>query len=1101
MPVLPQQKVGKGAGLLHPRFFLPVHRGNDMAVIIHQTNNPSNKVTVAAVQSAGALLLFLLTYWYFYSFGATDLALAPPFDDIYPLLMVLPYLCCPFFILIVHKLGSRALQWVKLVLIATASVVFMVDQSIAASNPVFSSRWTWAYNDLRELNYLSPALNIVGYMAVACLFFVSSHELLITIKDPGEKITIPLAGKAIGIVLVGLIGFGICQEILGRQPVWVSLSSIALLAAGECAVILFSSWQSWRFARTVGPDDDRSEMEPRLTFAQRLRIKPFKGYIFIGLAAWCMFVALYPAQLAFQEGPSNPWGTSVIVGAVVSMFLLVLWWRYQLPPLASFLTITIVSIISPVMLVLGATVIPGFINAAQFFSLAGFESTLAWILYHGILNRARWSPKHTLLATWTWGAWFVVFFHDPLLEIWEMEEALLKLQARAGHVTDPLGTGVGLYYPLLLAIAIAGVACAAGLLAIEIIVKRLQKGRHAAGPGMVVPSTSTQQAASRRLEHERFTPVATRKTQFYALLAVVGVVLSGSIVLTRENVTRNAPVILADMGDHGVLWLANSHDRVLPDYHPDFSTSPRNSTVTVHAMKGEAELVQLVFSPIASKMISFNGYWWSSSAGARGDNKWRSSNGSVVQIPVTSGQVGYINCFNPRIADVLLPWTSFITGSGARQNIPFWLEIDVPRNVSAGLYTTEFEYLTTSYLQRSPRAASLKFTLQLDVWNITKPLNRTMDTCVGLYPENNANVDSLYKLAMQFGADPYSFGANVGQPFSPVVSYNFTSIVFNWTRFDARVQEMLEAGVNQIKLDFYPGIDCRNNAEAVLNGSKNNYLNLIRWFYENASVHLASKLTPWGTTWESETITQHSDEPDPRIDPLSPQAFDLVYKIVHDASQGKIRSMQTFMYEPAFDEWLDSLDIWVLTPDSFSVEVSNRIHSAGHEVWTYANGDNFPGTDFDLRTPLIMSRLRGWIGYRYNITGFLHWVFYWNYNDAGRSGCGYDGRGDGTEIVPHASGYLPTLRLAALRDGLEDNDLLWMLNKTVALAQALAISDPVVTQAIAALSDVDVALGRQQADLTWPLPAVTRAFNHAAQAYMTLRTRCGSLLDRLHALL
>jgi hypothetical protein len=273
------------------------------------------------------------------------------------------------------------------------------------------------------------------------------------------------------------------------------------------------------------------------------------------------------------------------------------------------------------------------------------------------------------------------------------------------------------------------------------------------------------------------------------------------------------------------------------------------------------------------------------------------------------------------------------------------------------------------------------------------------------------------------------------------------------------------------------------------------------WFYENASAHLSSKITPWGTTWESETITQHSDEPDPRIDPLSPQAFDLVYKIVHNASSGKIRSFQTFMYEPAFDEWLDSLDIWVLTPDSFTPEVSAKIHAAGHEVWTYSNGDNFPGTDMDLRTPLIMSRLRGWVDYNYNISGFLHWVYYWNYNDAGRSGCGYDGRGDGTEIVPYEGGYLPTLRLAAFRDGLEDNELLWALNKSIAIAQILDISSPILDEAIATMQSVHVALGKQGADTQWPIPVVTREFNHAARTYIQLRIACGNILEQLNDLL
>jgi hypothetical protein len=201
-------------------------------------------VAAISAQTAGALLLFLLTFWYFYSFGATDLALAAPFDEYYPFLMALPYLGCPLFILVVHRLGSRALQWVKFVLIATASVVFMIDLWIAASDPVFSSRWTWAYNDLRELNYLAPALNVTGYVAAVCLLFLTSYEFLLTNKDPRANVSASLAGRGIGIVLLGFVGFGICQEIMARQPVWVSISIIAWLAVVECAFIMIVSLRS-----------------------------------------------------------------------------------------------------------------------------------------------------------------------------------------------------------------------------------------------------------------------------------------------------------------------------------------------------------------------------------------------------------------------------------------------------------------------------------------------------------------------------------------------------------------------------------------------------------------------------------------------------------------------------------------------------------------------------------------------------------------------------------------------------------------------------------------------------------------------------------------
>ena len=101
------------------------------------------------------------------------------------------------------------------------------------------------------------------------------------------------------------------------------------------------------------------------------------------------------------------------------------------------------------------------------------------------------------------------------------------------------------------------------------------------------------------------------------------------------------------MGDHGVLWLANNYDRVLPNFHPNFAKSPHNSVIDVYAMKGEDELVQLVFSPLASKMISFNNYKWNTSGINSWDFQWKMENGTLADIPISAGTVGYIDCIDP----------------------------------------------------------------------------------------------------------------------------------------------------------------------------------------------------------------------------------------------------------------------------------------------------------------------------------------------------------------------------------------------------------------------------------------------------------------------
>ncbi|MHA1715955.1 MAG: glycoside hydrolase domain-containing protein, partial [Promethearchaeota archaeon] len=1025
---------------------------------------------LVSVNASVALFMFLLTYWLFFSYGATDLALTPPNDDLLPVLLLSPFLATPIFILAIKHLKPHGIQITRLVLVVVVCAVHVVHLTIVWMHPVFASRWTWQYNDLRELHYLVPYLKTVASIGSFWLFLLFFQDLMRMRSGPDQQqrnVNDEVAGLVI--ILLGVFGFGMFQELCVMQPLWVSL--VILGWSGVCSsflVFLAQIYQWKRMLNSHGKEDRHQESAGKqdypkikqLPVKDRVRNRSTRFGIIFGITLWCVFVSYHPAQLVFQEGPTNAWGHGVFVGCAIAILFLLIWKYCRLSPIQSFFTVVAMSSISPIVLMIGWSTIPGIVPIASRISLIGPAITLAWMLFHGLKKLKWWTSLLTLTCIWIWCVGFVIFFHDPLLEFWELEEGFLEMQISFGLMPDPLGTGVGLGYAFIFYVSLLGLAISSILLITEMIKKRKPTKSTISRPSASTkPEHSISPSTPRARGKTKATITVSTRRQLKASLVGFLAVFGSTLVFTHLNTSKNSPVVVAEMANHGVLWLANSHDRVLPNYHPSFRYCPRNSTISVHAMIGEVEMIQLVFSPVASKMISFQGYRWTSPGGTIGDHLWKEEHGTLVNIPIRTGRVGYINCFDSNIADVLLPWSSFITGSATRENIPFWMEIEVPRNVSAGKYTTSFEYITTSYLQRMPRETSLRFTIQLTVWNITRPLKRNMDTCIGLHPENPQLTDELYKLAIKYGADPYSIA-------SPSVTYDPSNLSaglsINWTTFDARVQQMLELGMNHIKLDFYPGIDCRHDANSVIDGSKDNYLTLIKWFYGNASIHLASKTTPWGTTWESETITQHSDEPDPKVNPNTLQAFDILYKIIRNVS--RIRSFQTFKYEPEFDEWLDCLDIWVLTPDSFSEQVANKIRAAGHEVWTYSNGDNFPGTDTDLRTPLIMSRLRGWVDYHYNISGFLHWNFYWNYNDAGRSGCGYDGRGDGTEIVPYNNSYVPTLRLAAFRDGLEDNDLLWMLNRTIALARERNISSPILNEAISILNEVDKALNKQLPD-------------------------------------
>ncbi len=1064
---------------------MPVNSNlNELAGNNHQPSeshqNPDNRQQLfwIHIRTCLNLMLFLISLWYFFTYGANDVAIPKSIESLYGLLIFVPILILPILMFGFKKLdvSHRKILEILLSVIAFCCLAFL--NLIILEDPIFSSRWTWAFNDLRELNYLQPSIKVITSTIFLLLFLIDSEEqnqILYTMFSENSEEYLLQKFNRISYLIVGFLGWGIAIEVMTTQPIWVSLmillnlSFIVLIFEFIRRFIDFKHGSSEN--KVIIPQFEKKKLTPKDLLT--------RVSILLVITIFSLVIWLYPAQLIYQEGPTNPWGNELICSVVLVLFLVMAWYRFKIPSKLAFMSVVLSNILFASIIALGWQDIPGTVDIGRYFIAIGIVSYFCWILLYGYSWDLSKGWKISQWFIWLWALSGFILLENPIFEIWEMEEGLRKIIA-----PDAYGTGVGYYYGMIALVWLAILAISIlVIIAIRILEKKRKNER-----------VSVQ-------FHEERVDLSNIARKIAASILIIGILIGGMInVFASIKIRQECPTIVSRIGDHGVLWKANIYDRVLPYYRPDFSQSPVNSTIEIYAMKGETETIQFVYTSLASKMVSFNFYSWKHDKDlSSADNLWKAPNGTATEIPISMGQIAYISAYDSNIADVLLPWTAFITGE--RRNYPFWLEISVPANTTEGVYTTQFTINTNSYLQRNIRMASLSFELKLTVWNITKPTNQSLTTCINYFPENPEYARELVDLGLRYGISPYGGVLSyIWGDTSSMVEYDpgnlSKGITINWTRFDTEIALLFNKGLSQITLNFYPGIDCRNQGDAVLNGSKDNYLTLIKWFYGNASQHLKTKYTPWGTTWESHVITQHSDEPDPRISPYAIDAFVKLYSMLNNVTD--IKMFQTLAYEPAFDPWLDYLDIWVLTPDSFSIEVAQKIREKGGEVWTYSNGDNFPGQDSDLRTPLIMSRLRGWVDFKYNITGFLDWVFYWNYNDAGRSGSGYDGRGDGTEIVPIAGGYAPTLRLVAFRDGVEDYDLLRQLDLSIKRAKDLGLqSSEAYTRAVEVLNSINSALGPQPADQKWNIETITRKFNHTPSLYLDLRIQAADALEQL----
>ncbi|MDD4787881.1 MAG: DUF4091 domain-containing protein [Pirellulales bacterium] len=155
---------------------------------------------------------------------------------------------------------------------------------------------------------------------------------------------------------------------------------------------------------------------------------------------------------------------------------------------------------------------------------------------------------------------------------------------------------------------------------------------------------------------------------------------------------------------------------------------------------------------------------------------------------------------------------------------------------------------------------------------------------------------------------------------------------------------------------------------------------------------------------------------------------------------------QTWTQKEAWGDLYGAVDIWCPLFSLFKPETAAARLALGERVWTYTalcQGKKTPWWHTDF--PLLNYRVPAWIAWRYRITGLLYWggMSYWSdvddpWTDPGtldrrdrRKELLYNG--EGSLVYPgRAVGYegiAPSLRLKAIRDGIEDYELLAILER------------------------------------------------------------------------
>lgn len=222
------------------------------------------------------------------------------------------------------------------------------------------------------------------------------------------------------------------------------------------------------------------------------------------------------------------------------------------------------------------------------------------------------------------------------------------------------------------------------------------------------------------------------------------------------------------------------------------------------------------------------------------------------------------------------------------------------------------------------------------------------------------------------------------------------------------------------------------------------------------------KLHAWLAAWDR--AAEELDRPQVvfftylRDEPNDPEAYQYVQQWGRAirAAQSVVKVLvveQTWTQNEAWGDLYGAVDIWCPLFSLFKPESAAKRQALGETVWTYTalcQREKTPWWHIDF--PLLNYRVPAWIAWRYRIRGLLYWggMSFWRQVDDpwtdpktldrrdGRKDPLYNG--EGTIVYPaRAVGYdgiAPSLRLKALRDGIEDYQYLALLEQRRLDAQA-----------------------------------------------------------------
>ena len=492
-----------------------------------------------------------------------------------------------------------------------------------------------------------------------------------------------------------------------------------------------------------------------------------------------------------------------------------------------------------------------------------------------------------------------------------------------------------------------------------------------------------------------------------SMLLVTALILcsfAGCNAKSAETVDLEA-VMNSETDKNLAVWTTHSLDRVRKNRQPEATKDVeiygakgeyQSFQIVANSKNGNVELTDLVFTDFTGEngIISAKDYVTVYREHYIAVNENSPQIGDNVKVEGTG-----------MIPDALIPAVDKTTGKkleGNRFNAfphtvtseecqPFWIDVEIPRSAKAGEYTATYALQTNNGIQKG--------TVKLTVWNIEIAKEASQGVH---FRTKQIKTEQRAIVAAEHRMFAPGYDAELERKLNEKYGLNLTSVSF-WS------------GANESTLTM----NAAPKVEKVKDAASQRLEGLPVYAYTADEISGAKKL----------------------YEPLKEWA-----RVLHEANVNQLVVMapEEELFDDGSGTGRSAVDIWVILPRQYNEyeALIRKAQAKGDQVWSYncLVQDEF-SPKWQLDYSLSCFRIQpGFINYSLKFDGFLYWlVDNWGvledpWTCIGESSLGALYNGDGNLFYPGEDvglidSYAPSIRAKAIRDGLQDYELLKAMEK------------------------------------------------------------------------